>query len=319
MWAALIILAQVVGSSQPGGQQDFELCGGVTKGSREESIAACQRVTGKQVLDKQHIAAAHYMLARSADSPADAITHWDQVIAFDPDTADHYGERGFQYSLLKDTDRALADYEKGLALKPDSARIFFQRALTLKGMGEDARALADLDRAIALEPQEPTYYSIKAQIYLRQGKTAEALAMLDQGIAIKPDHAQFFQDKAEVYRKLGDAKEEEAALTRLIALKPKGELGILLRAFLYEKLGKADLAIADYDALLALDPSPKNHFSRERRDKLAAAKGGSPAPPAPKVVDPEDDKATKPPATDPLECRVYVPSVGITVSVPCAK
>ena len=202
-------------------------------------------------------------------------------------------ERGFQFSLLKDNDRALADYEKGLALKPDSARIFFKRALTFKEMGEDARALADLDRAIALEPQEPTYYSIKAQIYLRQGKTAEALAMLDQGIAIKPDHAQFFQDKGEVYRKLGDTKQEEAALTRLIALKPKGELGILLRAFLYEKLGKADLAIADYDALLALDPSPKNQFSRERRDLLAAAKGGSPAPPAPKVVEPSDDSTAK--------------------------
>ena len=321
MWAALIILAQVVGSSQPGGQQDFDLCRGMTKGTREESMAACHRVTGKQVLDKMHIAAAYAMLARSADSPADAITHFDQAIALEPDIADFYEERGFQFDLLGDNDRALADYEKGLALKPDSARIFFKRALTFKGMGEDARALADLDRAIALEPQEPTYYSIKAQIYLRQGKTAEALAMLDQGIAIKPDHAQFFQDKGEVYRKLGDTKQEEAALTRLIALKPKGELGILLRAFLYEKLGKADLAIADYDALLALDPSPKNQFSRERRDLLAAAKGGSPAPPAPKVVEPSDDSTAKKsePRADALECRVYVPSAGITVSVPCAK
>jgi tetratricopeptide (TPR) repeat protein len=320
MWAVLIVIAQVFGPPHPGGQQDFDICRGKTKTSREESIAACHRVVFKEVLDKKRIAAAYAMLARFADNPAGAITNFDQAIAVDPDTAGYYGERGFQYSLSNDNDRALADYAKGLALKPDSPHIFFVRALTLKGMGEDARALADLDRAIALEPQEPTYYSVKAQIDLRQGKTAEALAMLDQGIAIKPDHAQFFQDRAEVYRKLGDAKGEEAALTRLIALKPKAQYGILLRAFLYEKLGKADLAIADYDSLLGFDPDHK--FYRERRAELLALKGGAPAGPAPKVIDPAGDAppATKAEDAAPeLECRVYVPGAGITVSVRCAK
>ena len=59
MWAALIILAQIFGPSQPGGQQDFDLCTGKTKSTREKSIAACQRVTFKEVLDKQSIGAAY--------------------------------------------------------------------------------------------------------------------------------------------------------------------------------------------------------------------------------------------------------------------
>jgi tetratricopeptide (TPR) repeat protein len=329
MWAALIVIAQVLGAPLPGGQEDFDLCRGMTKGTREESFAACHRVIEHEALGKKYIAAAYSMLARFSDNPAGAITNLDQAIALEPDTADYYEQRGFQFSLLNDNDRALADFEKGLALKPDDARIFFVRALTFKEMGEDARALADLDRAIALTPQEPTYYSVKAKIYLRQGKTAEALAMLDQGIAIKPDHAQFFQDRAEVYRKLGDAKGEEAALARLIALKPKEQYGILLRAFLYEKLGKPALAIADYDALLALDPN--HNFYRERRAALLEMKAGAPAVPAPKIIDPAGDappakraakgepaKKADEAATE-LECRLYVPGAGVTVSVPCAK
>ena len=320
MWAALIVIAQALAAPLPGGQEDFDLCRGMTKGTREESIAACHRVIDHQALGKKYIAATYAILGGSAENPAGAITYLDQAIALEPDTADYYEQRGFQYSLSNDNDRALADFEKGLALRPDDARIFFSRALTFKGMGEDARALADLDRAIALAPKEPTYYSVKAQIYLRQGKTAEALAMLDQGIAIKPDHARFFQDRAEVYRKLGDAKGEEAALTRLIALEPKVQHGILLRAFLYEKLGKADLAIADYDSLIGLAP---DQFYRERRAALLEAKSGVRAPPAPKVVDPAGEGT--PPAkkaedaVPELECRVYVPGAGITVSVRCAK
>ena len=155
--------------------------------------------------------------------------------------------------------------------------------------------------------------------------------MLDQGIAIKPSHAQLFKDKAEVYRKLGDAKGEEAALTRLIALEPQGVGGLFMRALVYEQLGKPDLALADYDALLA--KAPDDEFYRKRRAALLEQKGGAPAGPAPKVIDPAGDappakeaakdaapvKKAANDAPPELECRVYVPSAGITVSVPCAK
>ena len=48
MWAALIILAQIFGPPQPGGQQDFDVCTGKTENTPlEESIAACHRVVSK--------------------------------------------------------------------------------------------------------------------------------------------------------------------------------------------------------------------------------------------------------------------------------
>jgi tetratricopeptide (TPR) repeat protein len=125
MWAALIVIAQVLAAPLPGGQEDFDLCRGMTKGTREESIAACHRVVFKKVLGTKYIAAAYSLLARFADNPTGAITNMDQAIALDPDTPYYYEQRGFQFSLLNDNDRALADFEKGLALKPDDARIFF--------------------------------------------------------------------------------------------------------------------------------------------------------------------------------------------------
>jgi tetratricopeptide (TPR) repeat protein len=329
MWAAVIILAQVFGPPQPGGQQDLDLCTGKTKSSREESIPACHRVVSKEVLDKKSIGKAYLLLARWADQPAGAISYLDQAIAQDPENGDYYGERGFQYHLLSDYDRALSEYEKGLALKSDSSYTHFVRALTFARKGEDARALADLDEAITIEPKHPEYYTNKAEIYLRQGATSEALAALDQGLKVKTDHANSYNVKAEVYRKLGDSDGELAALARLIALEPKLQRGLFQRALLYERLGRFDLAISDYDALLALDPD--GNFYRERRAALLKSREESAPPPVPAVVvgdAPGKNKETSRGEAPlkkadrnaaALECRVYVPGANLTVAVPCAK
>ena len=276
MWAALIILAHIFGPPQAGGQQDFELCTGKTKSTREESIAACHRVTFKEVLDKKSIGKAYLLLARWADKPAGAISYLDQAIAQDPENGDYYGERGFQYHLLGDYDRALSEHETALALNPDSSYTYGVRAFTLEQKGDDAGALADLDRAIAIEPQEYAFYTSKADIYLRQGDTSAALAALDQGLKFNPDRVEIYSAKAEIYRKIGDAKGELAALNRLIEFKP-GETGLLHRALTYERLGRLDLAIADYDALLALDPrrqvlprTPRGVAQGERRGRGAS-------------------------------------------------
>ena len=319
MWAALIILAQVFGSSQPGGQQDFDVCTGKTESTPlEESIAACHRVVSKEVLDKKSIGEAYYTLAGGLD-PAKAISYLDQAIAQDPENGDYYGERGFEYHRLKDYDRALSEYEKALALNPRNPP-YLARAFTLVEKGDDAGALADLDRAIAIK-QEPFLYTNKAEIYLRQGRTSEALAALDAGITGDPKYVDLYYTKAEVYRTLGDNAGELAAFNRMLALQPQDRRALLGRALLYEKLRKPDLAIADYDTLFTLAPDEK--FFRERRAKLAEMIAGGPEVPAPSIVEPGPDA---PPAkkasrkrTSELECRVYVPAANLTVSVPCAK
>ena len=329
MWAALIILAQVFGPPQPGGQQDLDLCTGKTKSSREESIPACHRVVSNEVLDKKSVGKAYLLLARWADKPGGAISYLDQAIAHDPENGDYYGERGFQYHLLSDYDRALSEYETALALKPDSSYTHGVRAFTLEQKGDDAGALADLDKAIGIEPQEYAFYTSKADIYLRQGNNSAALAALDQGLKFNPDRVEIYSAKAEIYRKIGDEKGELAALNRLIEFKP-GETGLFHRALTYERLGKLDLAITDYDALLALNPNGK--FYRERRAALVKAREESAAPPVPAVVVDDAPGQSKEPArgaaplkkadrnaAPTLECRVYVPGANLTVAIPCAK
>lgn len=320
MWAALIILAQLAGAPQPGGQPDLALCTGETQSEREQSIAACHRVVSNHVLDNKKVAHAYLILSRWASEPADAIPHLDQAIALDPDQAQLWGERGFQYHMLANYDRALADYEKALEIDPRNYYTLQMRAFTYQRRGEDARALADLDRAIAVDAKPPYAYTTKAEILAKQGKPSEALAVLDQGLVFNPHHSQIFQDKAKIFRERGDGDGELKALNGMLEFDPKSQLALLLRAMLYERLGKRALAIADYESILALNPSDK--FSRERRDRLAAAQDGGPAVAPPKVVEPGEGKGAKKSkrgAAPELECRVYVPGAGITVSVACAK
>ncbi len=61
MWPMLIVLAQIA-ASQPGGQEDFELCKVNRPASLEEIRAACTRVTDNKVLDKASLAEAYASL-----------------------------------------------------------------------------------------------------------------------------------------------------------------------------------------------------------------------------------------------------------------
>jgi tetratricopeptide (TPR) repeat protein len=317
VWAALIVLAQVTGALEPGGQRDFELC---KASQREQSITACHRVASNQVLDKKRIGEAYRLLARWADGPADAITYLEQAIAQDPENGDYFGELGFQYHLLGDYDRALAEQDKGLALNPDSTHTLLVRSFVWVKKGEDGRALADLNRAIALEPSKPVFPKVKAEILLHQGRTSEALATLDRAAKANPGYVDFMITRAEVYRRLGDDAGELAALNRTLELNPKDGRALLRRALLYERQSKSNLAVADYDTLIALYPT--DTFYSARRTALLKAKAEGAPITAPKVVGtppPTTGKKSAGEAPSALECRVYIPAAALTVAVPCAK
>ncbi|WP_417525977.1 tetratricopeptide repeat protein [Marinovum sp.] len=84
-----------------------------------------------------------------------AVQDFDRLIAYCPDYAEGYNQRGFISFIRRDYPAALVDLDRVIALSPRHMGALTGRALTLMALGRTEAARADLLRALALNPWLP--------------------------------------------------------------------------------------------------------------------------------------------------------------------
>jgi len=82
----------------------------------------------------------------------DAIADYDKAIAFDPNVALAYTNRGVAYGRKGAFDPAIADYTKAIALKPKYADAYNSRGVAYARKGHSDQALADFRKALEINP-----------------------------------------------------------------------------------------------------------------------------------------------------------------------
>ncbi|MEQ8342287.1 MAG: hypothetical protein RID15_00905 [Marinovum algicola] len=95
------------------------------------------------------------MRRRSAYDFLGAMQDFDRLIAYCPDYAEGYNQRGFVSFIRQDYPAALIDLDRVIALSPRHTGALTGRALTLMALGRTAEARADLLVALALNPWLP--------------------------------------------------------------------------------------------------------------------------------------------------------------------
>ena len=60
--------------------------------------------------------------------------------------------RGQEYHLMWNLDRAIADYSDAIRLDPNYALALYARGMAKDRAGQDAESKADIDRALAIDP-----------------------------------------------------------------------------------------------------------------------------------------------------------------------
>src|SRR5262249_41597550 len=68
-----------------------------------------------------------------------------------PSDASLFNARGRAYTVAKDWDRALADFDRVTTLDAKNADAYVGRANVLEQKGESERALAEYDKALAID------------------------------------------------------------------------------------------------------------------------------------------------------------------------
>jgi tetratricopeptide (TPR) repeat protein len=98
-----------------------------------------------------------------------AITDYNEVIRFKPDSALAYFLRGVAKYSLGDKQGSIADYNEAIRLKPDFANPYYSRGVIKKERGEKQEALADFRKASELyQKQGDTEFYNKSLFEIRE-------------------------------------------------------------------------------------------------------------------------------------------------------
>jgi len=84
----------------------------------------------------------------------DAIAHYDEAIALDPDFAVAYALRGDAYKNKGEFDHALVDFTKAIKLNPKLVLAYNNRGHTYEMKGGREQAIADFRKALAIVPSQ---------------------------------------------------------------------------------------------------------------------------------------------------------------------
>lgn len=177
----------------------------------------------------------------------DAIAVCDAVLEYDEDYANAYYLRGNLYLQQKDSQKALADYERAAKSAKMDYEVYIQLYENLNRAGMPQEGVKYLEEALALKGKDRCHLTNRGYIYYLMGNYEEAKGQLL--LAVQEELAEGEDDKAELYlaqtaEKLGD--EATAAKYYNAYAKDHADDSVVLEELGNIAMGKGDYANA-YD------------------------------------------------------------------------
>jgi len=138
-----------------------------------------------------------------------------------------YLNRGAEWKIKKDYDRALADYNEAIRLSATYADAFYNRCIVYRIKEDYDHALADCNQAIKLGPTPNAlaatdstrlgddrttsdYYSQRGAVYLSRKDYDLAIADFDSAIRLYPKDANTAYNRGLAYKAKGDTARANA-------------------------------------------------------------------------------------------------------------
>lgn len=333
----LALVAGIASPSYAGMSQDLSSC---TAAKDPGAAAACTRVMNSGRLPREQMWIGYFnrgIANRHAGQYAKAVADFTQVLALNPTFARAYQSRGMAQDDLGARDKALIDLDKAIDVDPKDWSAFYSRAIVLRANGDSAPALRDLDTAANLDNKMPQIPLMRALILADKGSYDAARAEINKVISGGRG------DAAANYARAAIAFDEqrfdaaEADLDRALELRANFAAAHALMGRILEERGDKAAAKVRYDKALA---APADFFDgrtahRVARERLAvvAAKSDAGKDAADKdfisksdaiesdsdiTVKDTDDVALNRPER-PIDCRVFLPASGVTVSAKCSE
>jgi tetratricopeptide (TPR) repeat protein len=119
----------------------------------------------------------NYHLNKEYDKAIEAYT---KAIALDPNYAYAYNNRGVTYGKKGQYDRAIEDYNRAIAINPNYAEAYRNRGVAYYEKGQYDRIIEDYNKVIALNPNDAYAYHFCGVAYAIEGQYDRALSDLQK-------------------------------------------------------------------------------------------------------------------------------------------
>ncbi|MCH9807376.1 MAG: tetratricopeptide repeat protein [Alphaproteobacteria bacterium] len=256
-------------------------------------------------------------------------------------------------------DLAVADFNAAEALNKDFAKLYLSRALVKRETGDLDGALADLDTYTALDNNNWTGYYQRALILRLKGLPEDALGPLKKAQDLKPYERRLKALRVLVLSDLRHDASATKEADKLVAGRRSDPIGRYARAVVNFRQGEYDRALKDLKAAIrkqalfpaahalrgqileirrrtdaaksayrralksagpTIDQNTSQDLARRRLETLDSGRSGrlalrtqSDSPFG------RSNKRNAKKKNQKRECRRYIPSAAVTVSVPCSN
>lgn len=105
----------------------------------------------------------------------DEFTLWNHTLQYVDNSAQTYYNRGVQYSLKGNFNKAISDYNSAFELNPNNTDILFNRANAFENLKNYDLALSDYNTALKINPKDGELYYKRSNIFLIQMNLDQAL------------------------------------------------------------------------------------------------------------------------------------------------
>lgn len=223
---------------------------GVKAGQNSPKHLHKQELFKKQAIDANHQGASSLqlssteqeailrqraLLAAQHGNHSAAIAIFSELIARNPDNANHYSNRGLVYFQSGKADCAISDYNRALELNPRLDSAYNNRANYYAAQGQFFEAILDYDIALDLNPANVRAWINQGITFRDLGMYDRALESFDLALCLGKLEGHIYAERGRTYHLRGDWNcaigEYQKALEKLVQSSPNFE-GAALRSYL---------------------------------------------------------------------------------------
>ncbi len=141
----------------------------------------------------------------------EAVGFYSQAISIEPAFKEAYKNRGITYTMIRDNESALKDFDAALKLSSTDADLYNFRGFAHAEIAHETndsthfvQAITDIERSIALDSNYAESYLNLGIVYMWLGNNEYALENMNHAIARNPSNGKAFYDRGIVHKKLGN-------------------------------------------------------------------------------------------------------------------
>ena len=241
---------------------------------------ACQRLITDNKAAGKDLALAYAVTGRGFELKRDrvrAIEVYSKAIELDPDNADYFNSRGWNYQAKGQDDQAIADYSIALQKRPNLAFVYRNRGAAYLRKGAFQSALDDFNAALRIKGD--MYYALtdRGRIEIMNKDYDAALADFATAEKVFPNLPQAPLFRCNAYTDMGKFDDALKDCNDVLAKVPNYLYALCSRAEAYIGKGNLDAALKDVNTALGIAPNHiRAHMDRariyEKRGDLAQAR-----------------------------------------------